>query len=74
MRVLRIQIVIIFSLVFLQAHAYELSAVELDKLASARRLAARVFQETKDAEGAVRVLEEAGVQRLDKGRLNRYLI
>lgn len=51
-----------------QVQAFELPSVELDKLASAQRLAARVYQETKDAAGAVKVLEEAGVQRLDKGR------
>ncbi|MBN1378032.1 MAG: hypothetical protein JXA04_02220 [Gammaproteobacteria bacterium] len=51
-----------------QAYAYDLPATDLDKLNSAQRLAARVYQETKDAAGAVKVLEEAGVERLAKGR------
>lgn len=64
----RIKIGILLITIVVQAQAYELSAVELEKLASAQRLAARVFQETKDAAGAVNVLEEAGVRRLGKGR------
>ena len=52
----------------MQVRAYQLPAAELDKLSAAQRLAARVFQETQDANGAVKVLEEAGVQRLEKGR------
>ncbi len=55
-------------LVSSQVQAYELPAVEQDKLIAAQRLAARVYQETKDAAGAVKVMEEAGVQRLDKGQ------
>jgi hypothetical protein len=50
------------------AYAYELPVAELDKIGTAQRLAARVYQETKDAAGATRVLEEAGVGRLEKGR------
>ncbi len=44
------------------------SASEADKFQKAIRLAERVYQETGDANGAAKVLEEAGVARLKKSR------
>jgi tetratricopeptide (TPR) repeat protein len=66
----RLVSILLLSICFLafRGYAYELPAAEQDKISAAWRLAARVYQETGDAAGAVKVLEEAGVARLEKGR------
>ncbi|HEX7027268.1 MAG TPA: hypothetical protein VF268_08490 [Gammaproteobacteria bacterium] len=52
-----------------QTYAGEPASLDIDKLRKAQRLAARVFDETGNAAGAVKVLEEAGITGLVKERV-----
>ena len=55
-------VIIVLNLItLLSAQAYANSVAEQEKLEAAHRVAARVFKKTKNADGAVKVLEEAGI-------------